>query len=104
MGKNQQHVAKQARKSRTDLVEEEAGGVHDIDASFHTAEWHAARLAALQVERPSWEEWQKKRRVQEARCDTEITIIAIQGMNRLSKDRYTDGAGNKRRTICRRRS
>jgi hypothetical protein len=24
------------------------------DASFHTAEWHAARLAALQMERPRW--------------------------------------------------
>lgn len=23
-----------------------------VDASFHTAEWHAARLAALQMERP----------------------------------------------------
>ncbi len=25
-----------------------------VDASFHTAEWHAARLAALQMERPRW--------------------------------------------------
>lgn len=68
MGKNQQHAARQeARKSRMEVVDDETGGTHDVDASFHTAEWHAARLAALQVERPSWEEWQKKRRVQEAR-------------------------------------
>lgn len=68
MGKNQQHVARQiASHSRQDQVEEEAGDLNTIDTSFHSAEWHAARLAALQVERPSWEEWQKKKRVKEAR-------------------------------------
>lgn len=56
-----------ASHSRQDQVEEEAGDLNTIDASFHSAEWHAARLAALQVERPSWEEWQKKKRVKEAR-------------------------------------
>ncbi|EFN50847.1 hypothetical protein CHLNCDRAFT_141755 [Chlorella variabilis] len=31
-----------------------------VDASFHTTEWHAARLAALQMERPSWDDWKKQ--------------------------------------------
>lgn len=33
-----------------------------VDASFHTAEWHAARIAALTVVRPPWEEWNQKRK------------------------------------------
>jgi hypothetical protein len=32
------------------------------DVSFHTPEWHAARIAALQTERLSWEDWKKKQK------------------------------------------
>jgi hypothetical protein len=64
MGKNQQH--KQRQMSR-------AGGGGDdgvagdgtVDASFHTAEWHAARLASLTVERPSYEDWKQKQKEEE---------------------------------------
>ena len=33
-----------------------------MDASFHTAEWHAARIAALTTERMSWEDWKKQQK------------------------------------------
>jgi hypothetical protein len=57
MGKNQTHKAMQMAKHSS---RSGAGGPGDDvdtryaghDASFHTAEWHAARLAALQMERP----------------------------------------------------
>lgn len=37
-------------------------GEFGVDASFHTAEWHAARIAALTTERMSWEDWKKKQK------------------------------------------
>ncbi|KAI7839497.1 hypothetical protein COHA_006764 [Chlorella ohadii] len=64
MGKNQTHKSMQmAKHSRGGG----GGGPEDVDpryaghdASFHTAEWHAARLAALTMERPSWDDWKKQ--------------------------------------------
>lgn len=38
-----------------------------VDASWHSSEWHAARLAALQVERPMWEDWKQKQKEEEAK-------------------------------------
>ena len=34
--------------------------------SYHTAEWHAARIAALQVERLPFDEWKRKQKAEEA--------------------------------------
>lgn len=68
MGKNQQHKARQqARVHQADPVEGEHGGsgVDGVDASFHSAQWHEARVAALQVERPSWESWRLKQKEDE---------------------------------------
>jgi len=71
MGKNQTH------KALSQLKHSGSGGGggsgdaeglpsgEGVDASFHTAEWHAARLEALQVERPSWEDWKQKQKEEE---------------------------------------
>ena len=73
MGKNQQH--KQQQRSRhagegDDLPE----GDTSVDVSFHTPEWHAARVAALTAERKTWEEWkleQKEKAVAAAAVEDE---------------------------------
>ncbi|PRW20188.1 Nonsense-mediated mRNA decay 2 isoform 2 [Chlorella sorokiniana] len=64
MGKNQTHKSMQMAKHAS---RGGGGGPEDVDtryaghdASFHTAEWHAARLAALTMERPSWDDWKKQ--------------------------------------------
>jgi hypothetical protein len=63
MGKNQTHKAMQSAKRGGGGGGEEVDERHaGVDASFHTAEWHQARLAALQVERPSWEDWRAKQK------------------------------------------
>eukprot|EP00887_Chlorella_sp_A99_P004347 scaffold15.g4347.t1 len=68
MGKNQAHKAMQAAKRGGGGGGPEAEDPRIVghDASFHTAEWHAARLAALQVERPSWETWKQQQKAAEA--------------------------------------
>lgn len=68
MGKNQGH--KQMQRARHGAGEGPEGqmappdvSVYDgADVSFHTPEWHAARIAALQTERLSWEDWKKKQK------------------------------------------
>jgi len=67
MGKNQQHKARQATKRSGAPAEGEVDVGQGVDASFHSSEWHAARLAALQVERPSWEDWRQKQKEEEFR-------------------------------------
>ena len=70
MGKNQQH--KQMQRSRHG--NEEGGtdqaaaalGDEGADVSFHTPAWHAARIAALTVERVPYEDWKKKQKAEEA--------------------------------------
>ncbi|GAX73399.1 hypothetical protein CEUSTIGMA_g852.t1 [Chlamydomonas eustigma] len=70
MGKNQAH---QARKSSfaasagdgDDGSKDFSDGLKDV--SFHTAEWHAARISALQVERPTYDQWLKKRKEEEGK-------------------------------------
>ena len=56
MGKNQQHksmqMAKHSSRSGGGEAGEQDARYNGHDASFHTAEWHAARLAALSMERP----------------------------------------------------
>jgi hypothetical protein len=68
MGKNQTHKALSQSKHSGGGGGGDAEGLargDGVDASFHTAEWHAARLAALQVERPSWEDWKQKQKDEE---------------------------------------
>jgi hypothetical protein len=64
MGKNQQHKAMQrSRHSGPAEGEEVPGAVStDVDVSYHTPEWHAARIAALTVERIPYEDWKKKQK------------------------------------------
>lgn len=73
MGKNQTHKAlSQSKHSGGGGGGGDAEGLargEGVDASFHTAEWHAARLAALQVERPSWEDWKQKQKDEENKYD-----------------------------------
>lgn len=56
MGKNQQHKAQQ-RSRHGGEGEDLPDGDTSVDVSFHTPEWHAARVAALTAERKTWEEW-----------------------------------------------
>ena len=66
MGKNAAHKSMQ-RARHTATGEDGApldAGVSDgtVDATFHSPEWHAARIAALTTERMSWEDWKKKQK------------------------------------------
>ena len=55
MGKNQTPQMAQMSKGSRGGDGESGGATADgVDVSYHTAEWHAARLAALTVERPRW--------------------------------------------------
>ena len=65
MGKNQQHKARQSAGKGGGGGGGELASGDGVDASFHSAEWHAARLAALTVERPSWEDWKQKQKAEE---------------------------------------
>lgn len=56
MGKNQQHKAQQRSRHAGDGDDLPTGDT-TVDVSFHTPEWHAARVAALTAERKTWEEW-----------------------------------------------
>lgn len=71
MGKNQGYKAQQRVKHNASDGpgggEQAADGM--VDASFHTPEWHAARVAALQVERMTWEEWKKKQKEEKEKED-----------------------------------
>ncbi|KAG2451718.1 hypothetical protein HYH02_003498 [Chlamydomonas schloesseri] len=68
MGKNQGHKATQ----RSRYTGGDGGGTADYndgmkDVTFHTAEWHAARIANLTVERIGWEEWRQKQKEAEGK-------------------------------------
>ncbi|CAM6022559.1 unnamed protein product [Sphagnum balticum] len=66
MGKNQAYKAMQRSKMSSSTA---AGGpgeeIEDgmMDGSFHSPEWHAARLASLQTSHTvTWEEWKQKQK------------------------------------------
>eukprot|EP00891_Asterochloris_glomerata_P001400 jgi/Astpho2/1400/Aster-x0473 len=74
MGKNQQHKAAQrSRHGGGDGDAPDLASGDGVDVSFHTPEWHAARLEALTTERMSWEDWKKKQKEEAA------MIAAAQG-------------------------
>ncbi|GAQ82296.1 hypothetical protein KFL_001070010 [Klebsormidium nitens] len=65
MGKNQAHKAAQRAKGGGGGGGEEEGGFNDgmTDATFHSPEWHAARLAQLtDSTRMTWEEFKLKQK------------------------------------------
>ncbi|OIT02695.1 hypothetical protein A4A49_04922 [Nicotiana attenuata] len=68
MGKNQAYKAMQRAR-----VGSSSGGPEDVDdgmvdGSFHTPEWHAARLASLKTSHTvTWEEYKKKQKEEEMR-------------------------------------
>ena len=67
MGKNQGH--KEMQRTRHPTGEDgavEQPSEDGVDVSFHTPAWHAARLAALTVERVPYEDWKKKQKEEEA--------------------------------------
>ncbi|XP_073388493.1 uncharacterized protein [Physcomitrium patens] len=75
MGKNQAYKAMQRAKMGTSTA---AGGPGEeiddgmMDGSFHSPEWHAARLASLQTSHTvTWEEWKQKQK-EEARRQEEL--------------------------------
>ncbi len=50
-----------------------------VDVSFHSPEWHAARIAALTTERVSWEDFKKKQKEEAsmAAADAEVSTRRI---------------------------
>lgn len=75
MGKNQQYKQQQRAKAASHA----SAGPNDegstdgmVDGTFHSPEWHAARLASLQTSSTvTWEEW-KAQRKEEARKQQEM--------------------------------
>ncbi|CAL1404743.1 unnamed protein product [Linum trigynum] len=68
MGKNQAYKAMQRARvgSGSGGPEEVEDGM--VDGSFHTPEWHAARLASLNTSHTiTWEEYKKKQKEEELR-------------------------------------
>ena len=77
MGKNKTHEAlKQSKRSGGGGGGEDAGLHLGVDASFHTAAWHEARLAALEVERPTYEDWRKKQKEEALKEQMELDAQA----------------------------
>ncbi|KAF3784732.1 hypothetical protein EJ110_NYTH29690 [Nymphaea thermarum] len=72
MGKNQAYKAMQrSRMSSTSGAPENIeDGMSQMDGSFHSPEWHAARLASLNTSHTiTWEEFKKKQREDALRRD-----------------------------------
>ena len=75
MGKNQQHKQMQRQRHSGSEVgpdgQVELAGDGTVDVSFHSPAWHAARVAALQTERMSWEDWKLKQKEEEAKASAQ---------------------------------
>lgn len=108
MGKNQAYKAMQRAKMAT------AGGPEEIedgmmDGSFHSPEWHAARLASLQTSHTiTWDEFSKRQKEAErrkneleadeaqlmreyrAQLDAERASKLARGRNHSAKSRRSD--------------
>ncbi|KAH7547618.1 hypothetical protein FEM48_Zijuj01G0329000 [Ziziphus jujuba var. spinosa] len=70
MGKNQAYKAMQRARlgSSSAGPEEVEDGMSQVDGSFHSPEWHAARLASLKTSHTiTWEEYKKKQKEDEMR-------------------------------------
>ncbi|XP_010526656.1 PREDICTED: NF-kappa-B-activating protein-like [Tarenaya hassleriana] len=129
MGKNQAYKAMQRARvgSSSAAPEEIEDGM--VDGSFHTPEWHAARLASLKTSHTiTWEEFKKKQKEEEmrkgeleadtdrmmreyrAQLDAERALKLSKGRNHPSdkskkdKDRDSKKKRSKKRKHSRRRS
>ncbi|GMY32816.1 protein FAM133-like isoform X1 [Fagus crenata] len=70
MGKNQAYKAMQRARlgSGSGGPDEVEDGMSQVDGSFHSPEWHAARLASLKTSHTvTWEEFKKKQKEDELR-------------------------------------
>ncbi|KAB1218156.1 hypothetical protein CJ030_MR3G026036 [Morella rubra] len=70
MGKNQAYKAMQRSRlgSSSAAPDEIEDGMSQVDGSFHSPEWHAARLASLKTSHTiTWEEYKKKQKEDEVR-------------------------------------
>ncbi|KAK3006508.1 hypothetical protein RJ639_016994 [Escallonia herrerae] len=70
MGKNQAYKAMQRARlgSSSAGPDEVEDGMSQVDGSFHSPEWHAARLASLKTSHTvTWEEYKKKQKEEEIR-------------------------------------
>lgn len=82
MGKNQTHKAMQQSRhggsGDPDIAVPDVGD-GTVDVSFHSPEWHAARIAALTTERVSWEDFKKKQKEEAsmAAADAEVSARRI---------------------------
>lgn len=130
MGKNQAYKAMQRAKMAS------AGGPDEIedgmmDGSFHSPEWHAARLASLQTSHTvTWDEFNKRQKEAEkkkgeleadeackmreyrAQLDAERAMKLARGRNHAykrlhsdkgKKDKDKDGSNSKRKKRSRKR-
>ena len=78
MGKNQQHKAMQQQRHSANADGEAAvpdSGDGTVDVSFHSPEWHAARIAALTTERVSWEDFKKKQKAEASMAAAEAEVM-----------------------------
>ena len=48
-----------------------------MDATFHTPEWHAARIAALTTERMSWEDWKKQQKEEAQTAEAQVRAHSL---------------------------
>ncbi|XP_078433313.1 stress response protein isoform X1 [Wolffia australiana] len=70
MGKNQAYKAMQRARVGSSTGGPEDGDEGMTDGSFHSPEWHAARLASLRTSHTiTWEEYKRKQREDEAKKD-----------------------------------
>ncbi|KAK6116773.1 hypothetical protein DH2020_049506 [Rehmannia glutinosa] len=70
MGKNQAYKAMQRSRlgSSSAAPDEVEDGMSQVDGSFHSPEWHAARLESLKTSHTiTWEEFKKKQKEEEMR-------------------------------------
>ncbi|CAN8267917.1 unnamed protein product [Cochlearia groenlandica] len=66
MGKNQAYKAMQRSRVGSSSAQPEEVEDGMVDGSFHTPEWHAARLASLKTTHTiTWEEYKKKQKEEE---------------------------------------
>ena len=78
MGKNQQHKAMQQQRHSAANADGEAvldTGDGTVDVTFHSPEWHAARIAALTTERMSWEDFKKKQKDEASMAAVEAEVM-----------------------------
>ncbi|MCE3050215.1 hypothetical protein HAX54_046641 [Datura stramonium] len=68
MGKNQAYKAMQRARLGSSSAGPDEVDDGMVDGSFHTPEWHAARLASLKTSHTvTWEEFKKKQKEEELR-------------------------------------